>query len=598
MNSTRVSRVRLTASATSALPRRLLLAICVIYGLSGLFYRDPWKNEDAAGFGVMWSLASGNGQDWLMPNIVGRPFVQAGPLVFWIGGAFIRVFGQWMGPSDASRLTTALFFFVTCACIWYGAYLLGRRAEVQPFEFVFGGQPSPRDYGRTLADGALLIFLACVGLAQRGHETTPLVGALCFVALTLYGLIQALDRPMLGSLIYGFGIGCLSLAGGPILPLVLTLSVLVTARVTRALPIRPLLTIALPVSLVLGWSWPAMAYLLAANPTDAVTFIREWARFDRRQYTGPTAHSLGYIARNLLPFAWPVWPLAAWAWKSWGGMRTAPHIALPLAILVPQFVLLLLQPQPGDDGFLLLIPPMAVMATFALPTLKRAAINAIDWFALLAFTLLGGFVWLVWIAKMTGYPAQIARNVFRLLPGYRPTFSWTALLCALLVTAAWVLIVVWRTSRVPKAIWRAVVISAAGTTLLWVLMMTLWLPTINYAKTYREVAQTAALALPQTYTCVQPIRIGDAQLASFAYFGHIRFGNPEDNCDILLRYDPYEYGDPSSVSNYEWRLIWEGRRPADRDEHFRMYRLTEAAKATHPPPVPATSRRRKLHVPG
>ncbi len=598
MNSTRVSRVRLTASATSALPRWLLLAICVIYGLSGLFYRDPWKNEDAAGFGVMWSMATGNGQDWLMPNIVGRPFVQAGPLVFWIGGAFIRVFGQWMGPSDASRLTTALFFFVTCACIWYGAYLLGRRAEVQPFEFVFGGQPSPLDYGRTLADGALLIFLACVGLAQRGHETTPLVGALCFVALTLYGLIRALDRPVQGSLIYGFGIGCLSLAGGPILPLVITLSVLVTARVTRVLPIKPLLTVALPLSLVLGWSWPAMAYLLAANPTDAVTFIREWARFDRRQYTGPTAHSLGYIARNLPPFAWPVWPLAAWAWKSWGGMRTAPHIALPLAILLPQVLLLLLQPQPGDDSFLLLIPPMAVMATFALPTLKRAAINAIDWFALLAFTLLGGFVWLVWIAKITGYPAQIARNVFRLLPGYRPTFSWTALLCALLVTAAWVLIVVWRTSRVPKAIWRAVVISAAGTTLLWVLMMTLWLPTIDYAKTYREVAQSAALALPRTYTCVQPIRIGDAQLASFAYFGHIRFGNPEDNCDILLRHDPYEYGDPSSIPNYEWRIIWEGRRPADRDERFRMYRLTEAAKATHPPPVPATSRRRKLNVPG
>ncbi|WP_197337121.1 ArnT family glycosyltransferase [Ralstonia solanacearum] len=598
MNSTRVSRVRLTASATSALPRWLLLAICVIYGLSGLFYRDPWKNEDAAGFGVMWSMATGNGQDWLMPNIVGRPFVQAGPLVFWIGGAFIRVFGQWMGPSDASRLTTALFFFVTCACIWYGAYLLGRRAEVQPFEFVFGGQPSPLDYGRTLADGALLIFLACVGLAQRGHETTPLVGALCFVALTLYGLIRALDRPVQGSLIYGFGIGCLSLAGGPILPLVITLSVLVTARVTRVLPIKPLLTVALPVSLVLGWSWPAMAYLLAVNPTDAVTFIREWARFDRRQYTGPTAHSLGYIARNLPPFAWPVWPLAAWAWKSWGGMRTAPHIALPLAILLPQVLLLLLQPQPGDDSFLLLIPPMAVMATFALPTLKRAAINAIDWFALLAFTLLGGFVWLVWIAKITGYPAQIARNVFRLLPGYRPTFSWTALLCALLVTAAWVLIVVWRTSRVPKAIWRAVVISAAGTTLLWVLMMTLWLPTIDYAKTYREVAQSAALALPRTYTCVQPIRIGDAQLASFAYFGHIRFGNPEDNCDILLRHDPYEYGDPSSMPNYEWRIIWEGRRPADRDERFRMYRLTEAAKATHPPPVPATSRRRKLNVPG
>jgi 4-amino-4-deoxy-L-arabinose transferase-like glycosyltransferase len=77
-----------------------------------------------------------------------------------------------------------------------------------------------------------------------------------------------------------------------------------------------------------------------------------------------------------------------------------------------------------------------------------------------------------------------------------------------------------------KADLAPVVISAAGTTLMWVMAMTLWLPSINYGKTYRDVAQAAQLALPSTYTCVQPIRMGDAQLASFAYFGHIRFGGP------------------------------------------------------------------------
>ena len=108
---------------------------------------------------------------------------------------------------------------------------------------------------------------------------------------------------------------------------------------------------------------------------------------------------------------------------------------------------------------------------------------------------------------------------------------------------------------------------------------TLWLPSINYAKTYRDVAQSAALALPRTYTCVQPIRMGDAQLASFAYFGHIRFGSAEDNCDILLRHDPYDYGAPTSVSNYEWRPIWEGRRPADRagQVYWRSMRATSSS---------------------
>ena len=56
--------VRLTASATSALPRSLLLAICVIYASFGLFGRDPWKNEDAAGFGVMWTMANGTWHEY------------------------------------------------------------------------------------------------------------------------------------------------------------------------------------------------------------------------------------------------------------------------------------------------------------------------------------------------------------------------------------------------------------------------------------------------------------------------------------------------------------------------------------------------------
>src|SRR5260363_313335 len=123
--------VRLTASVTPVLPRWMLRAICVVYALSGLWGRDPWKNEDAAGFGVMWTLA------------------------------------------DGGRIATALLFCIGCAFVWYSADLLGRRSEVQPFKYAFGGEPAPRDYGRTIADGALLILLACFGLAERGHETTP-----------------------------------------------------------------------------------------------------------------------------------------------------------------------------------------------------------------------------------------------------------------------------------------------------------------------------------------------------------------------------------------------------------------------------------------
>ncbi|CAG9181866.1 glycosyltransferase family 39 protein [Cupriavidus respiraculi] len=590
MSSVKTSPVHLTAAATGALPRALLLAICIIYGLAGLFGRDPWKNEDAAGFGVMWQVAIGGLQDWLMPNIAGRPYGQDGPLVFWVGAAAIRLFGGWLGAPDAARVATALFYFLTCGFIWYATYLLGRRAEVQPFAFAFGGQPNARDYGRTLADGALLIFLACVGLALRSHETTPQVGQVCFVAITLYGMVRSLDKPVEGSLWFGFGLGALTLASGPILPLVLLAATLLCALVCPALPLRHLLTVGTPLALAIVALWLGATYFGANDRNDAVSFIREWSRYDRRTYGPPNRLALGFVARNLLLFAWPVWPIAIWSWISWSGMRRAPHVALPLALMLPLLILLFLLRQPGDVHFILLLPPMAVLAAFGLPTLTRATINAVDWFALLFFTIFGGFVWFMWIAKTTGWPPRVANNIFRQLPGYQHAFSASAVVFALAATVAWIMIVRWRLSRAPKQIWRPVVISAAGTTLMWVMAMTLWLPSINYGKTYRDVVQAASMALPPTYECVQPIRMGDAQLASFAFFGHFRFGGPDDGCDILLRHDPTDFGAPGSISRYEWRLIWEGRRPSDREERFRMYQLIE--KPAPAPVKPAKPSRR------
>jgi 4-amino-4-deoxy-L-arabinose transferase-like glycosyltransferase len=590
MSQAKTSPVHLTAAATGALPRYLLLAICIIYGLAGLFGRDPWKNEDAAGFGVMWQLGDGNAQDWLMPNIVGRPVSEDGPLVFWVGGLMIRLFGGWLGAPDASRLATALFYFGTCAFIWYSTYLLGRRDEVQPFAFAFGGQPDARSYGRALADGALLIFLACVGLAMRGHETTAQVGQVCFIAFILYGMVRSLDKPVQGSLWFGVGLGALCLASGPILAAALLGASLVAGIACRPLPLKRLVAIGLPIALAIVGAWMAAAYFGATVPDDAVAYIREWSRYDRHTYGAPSLLTAGFIARNFFLFSWPVWPIAAFAWLSWRGMRRAAHVALPLAILAMLFVLLVLQRSPGDVQFILLLPPMAILAAFALPTLPRAAINAIDWFALLFFTIFGGFIWFMWIAKTTGWPPKIANNVFRQIPGFQHTFTLSAVAIAVAVTLAWILIVRWRLSRAPKQIWRPVVISAAGTTLMWVIAMTLWLPSINYGKTYRDVAQAAALALPSTYRCVQPIRMGDAQLASFAYFGQIRFGGPAEACDVLLRHDAVDYGAPSNISHFEWRLIWEGRRPADRDERFRLYRLVDTSHAA--PPRPSAPQRR------
>ena len=577
--------VRLTASATRALPRWLLLTISIVYAAFGLFGRDPWKNEDAAGFGVMWTMATGGLRDWLLPNLAGKFITENGPAGYWLGASSIRLLAPWFDAADASRVSTGILFCITCALVWYTAYLLGRRPEVQPFKYAFGGEPEPRDYGRTLADGALLILLASFGLAERGHETTPQLTQFMSIALIVYGLVRALDKPVQGALLWGIGLGLVGLAGNALLVVLLLTGTLVMVAIVREARSVWLLAIGVPLALALLAVWPIA--ILKLYPDDSGWFLQQWLNDSINRFSAPPGHVVIYALKNLPLFTWPAWPLAAWAWFSWSGLRTKPHIVVPLTIIAPVLILSVLQSHQTNRLYVLLLPPLAVLAAFALPTLKRGAINAIDWFAVLSFTLLSTFVWLVWLASQTGFPYPLARNLARLVPGFVPHFDALSFVCAIAVTACWYILVHWRVARHPKVLWSSVVLSSAGTTLMWVLLMTLWLPIVNYSRTYRDVGLQIAQHLPDDYVCISPVRLGDAQLASFAYFADMQFSFSGD-CDVLLRQDRQDFSAPSPMPSYVWQLVWEGRRAADRDERFRLYVRVDRPRPAlprHKPPV-------------
>lgn len=561
--------VSLSNAATRRLPRWILLTICIIYGVTGLFGRDPWKNNDVVGFGVMWNMAHGTFHDWLIPNIAGRIFDHNGPLMFWLGAISIRLFGSVVGELNAARVVTLLCFFLCCALLWRTTYLLGRRSEVQPYPFVFGGQPEAKDYGRTLADSALLIFLACIGLVPHLHETTAGMAQITLITLLLYGVARSLDKSMQGMLCCGLALGLLALASGPVLPVTLAISLLISGKFSREQR-KPIIQ-ALPVACLLNVVWP---FLLLRYGEEGGQYLQVWLLYDFTHLTGPTWEAVSYSLRNLLPYAWPVWPLAIWSLITWKKAARRPHIAPSLGIAFSILLLIALQRSGDNIFFMLMIPPLAVLAAFSLPTLKRTVGNAIDWFALMASTLLIGFIWLVWYAQFTGLPNQTARNLFRLIPGFEPEFDWWAFLISLLVSFAWLMIVRWRLLCAPKVIWRSVIIPAAGTTIVWLLLMTLWLPNINYAKTYRDVANAITKVVPKGYHCIYPSDIGMPQLASFVYFTQLRFSDSKLKCDVMLDYDnTSESADNPTdrLTDDQWQLIWEGHRPADKDERFRLY---------------------------
>ena len=566
--------VRLPASATRALPRTALFALCLLYILPGLIGRDPWKTDDAAGFGIMWTMAHGSIQDWLWPNIVGLPIPDKGPLTFWIGAICIKLFGWLMGDALAARVATIGFFLVGTASVWFATYLLGRRAEAQPLKLAFGGEPEPPDFGRTLADGALLIYLGCLGLLLHSHETSAEALQVSLIAAALYTAVRLFDLPSnRNALGFGAAMGSLALTRGWIVPAGLFIGVaLLACWRTRTVLLR-MLTLTLPLAVAITASWPLLAGLVqpfGSSPWSA------WIDWNLDQVGVPSLTGLTYFLRYGIWFTWPAWPFAGWAVYAWRNQRNALHITLPLTFFAVFMLLALVNPNHVEGILLPLLPPLAILAAFGLPTMKRGAINAVDWFSVMTLSTSAAFIWIGWIAKQTGWPAKIAHNAYKLAPGFKPEFNMFAVLAAALATAAWAGVVHWRLSRRPSVLWRAVVLSSAGVILCWLLLMTLWLPWINYGKSYAGVAHQIAQTLPKSNACIDT-NVGPTQRATFAYFGQVNFAPSKGgNCTYLLLQDsnrPHDNEDlfkPFGGSG-RWNLLWEGRRPSDRDERFRLF---------------------------
>ncbi len=569
--------VRLPASAVLALPRWALFGLAMLYILPGLIGREPWKNDDAASFGIMWTMAHGTWQDWLWPNIAGLSMPDEGPLAFWLGALGIKLFGGVLGDVLASRIATIGVFLLGALSLWYTTFNLGRRPEAQPLKLAFGGQPEPDDFGRTLADAALLIYLGCLGLLQHSHETTsePLQTAL--LALTLYRSVRYMELPSLrNAALIGMALGLMTLTRGFVPPAFILVAIFVCTRflaipAARVLP-QLLLALGVAAAVTLPWVIPVFALHPYGQPPLAA-----WHAWNMAQLGLPSLRPLRTFLGDGVWFFWPAWPFALWAAYAWRRQSNLLHIVVPTTFVTVAIVLLLLHPSPEHAQLLLLLPPLAIMAAFGLLTVQRGAINAIDWFSVMVLTVCAAVLWLFWYAQLTGWPPKPAHNVLRLVPGYVPELNWLAAIVAAAATLGWFLLVHWRVSRRPSVLWRAVVLSSGGVILIWILWMTLFLPHTNYSKSYASVARQVAALLPPDANCMAS-NAGGAQRASFAYYGKLPFAAVgQHGCQWMLWQENSRAGERHDPPG-QWVQLWEGRRASDRSERFRL--LRRAAPAT------------------
>src|SRR5882672_610019 len=134
---------------------KLLALLLLAYLLPGLVAHDLWKTEDAIGIGIVHQMLE-HGR-WLIPHLAGEPFLEDGPLYYWIAALTAKLSGLVLAPHDGARLASGLLMALILACV----HLAGREL-----------------YGKTEGASAGLVLLGCLGLLAHAHETLAEIGML------------------------------------------------------------------------------------------------------------------------------------------------------------------------------------------------------------------------------------------------------------------------------------------------------------------------------------------------------------------------------------------------------------------------------------
>ena len=536
--------VRVSSAATA-------LLLCVAWVLPGLMGHEPWKPDEAESIGIVHNLVAGNG-DWVVPKLAGENTLDAPPLVYLVAALSAKLFSWLLPMHDAARLASGAFMALT---------------------FWFVALAAKELYGRDYAAIAAVALLGCVGLLVRGHQPIPDVPLLTGFALGLYGLALSPRKPLAGGLALGTGIGVGFLARGLLAPVVLVAIALALALFCR-LWRRPRFLSSLAVASIAAapWLliWPIALYRRSPN------LLHDWLSQDvvgAILVTRTAQHTHAWHEYlELLPwYAWPVLPLALWTlWYGRRGALKQPEVQFPLVAFVVMFAILGVTAKASDVYALPLLLPLTLLAVASLDTLRRGAISALDWFGIMTFGLIAILLWLAWIALLTGWPAGIARQLATFQPAFEGRFAWLPFLVAAACTFLWAALV----ARSMPTTRRALVNWGGGITLMWILASTLWLPYVDAGKSYKGVVSELANALPKGYRCVSSVGLGESQRAMLEYYAGIvtfreELPQPKRNCDVMLTQGTVTQ-EPAVGS--EWKKIWEGARPGDTKERFRLYK--------------------------
>jgi len=162
-----------------------------------------------------------------------------------------------------------------------------------------------------------------------------------------------------------------------------------------------------------------------------------------------------------------------------------------------------------------------------------------------------------------------------LQPGYETGFKWLQFVLGALYTAGWLVLL----ARLAKTRERPVVAWAATMTMIWGLLAILFVGWIDAGKSYRAMIADMQKALPPKYQCMASLNLGEPQRAMLHYFADIITwridvpGRLRADCDFML---VQGVASEEHVPLGPWQKVWEGARPGDKLERYRLYQRVKA----------------------
>lgn len=522
---------------------------CTLLWMSvGLFGHEPFKPDEAYTVGLVKSVVDSG--DWVVPRLVGEPFMEKPPLFFDTAALFVKAL-PWLPLHEAARVAVLLFV---------GLGLLATGAAARSV------------YGEGRGRLAVLLTLATVGTVVRLHQLITDTALFAGMAIGLLGLVRVPAAPRRGGMLVGAGVAIAFLSKGLLGPglLLCTAAALACIRPWRG---RPMATAAVVALLV---ATPPIAAWLAALELQAPDQMRVWfwdnniGRFAGLNALGPKQDPFFYLG-TLSWYALPCWPLALWGLvgrRGDTGSRAGRDVLAPLLLLLIGLAVLSAASDGRELYALVLVPALALLATGGLLRLAPRVERRMAVLLATVLLLLCGVSLLIWAAAMfrPGFSARLP--VVAAAPSMTPP-STPAMLAYAVVAALWLAILATQRrggrGSLPLA-------GAAGLGLLWASIVLPWSGQLDALKGYRAPATALQAHLPGN-SCVASRGLGEGERALLDYFIGLRTLREESNpawrdCDALLVQSlSAEHLDPMPP----WRLRWEGTRSGRDTSVLRLY---------------------------